>query len=290
MEFVKCERIEKGWSDEKKYRATDAAGNVYLLRVTSPEKSEDKRLELDLMRRATALGVHMSRPVSYEERKDGIYFVQSWVDGEDASDVIPGLPEEEQYRYGLDAGRALGLIHTLPVPERAAGQYESFRERAERKLRAYEECPLHYENGECFTGYVRENMHIMSGRPVAMRHGDFHIGNMMIDREGILQVIDFNRCGCGDPWKEFDRIVWSAQVSPAFASGTVDGYFPDGVPEEFWRVLAVYIAANALSSLPWAIPFGDGEIATMRALADGVLRWYDGFRREIPSWYCGKGK
>ncbi len=84
-------------------------------------------------------------------------------------------------------------------------------------------------------------------------------------------------------------IVWCAQASPAFASGMVDGYFgvPDGgtVPDDFWALLALYIASNTLSSLPWAIPFGDGEIATMMRQAEEVLAWYGGMERVIPTWY-----
>ena len=53
----------------------------------------------------------------------------------------------------------------------------------------------------------------------------------------------------------------------------------------FWRLLALYIASNTLSSLPWAIPFGEDEIATMRRQADEVLLWYDGMRRVVPLWY-----
>ena len=69
------------------------------------------------------------------------------------------------------------------------------------------------------------------------------------------------------------------------ASGQVDGYFPDGAPEDFWRLLTLYIASNTLSSLYWALPFGEKEIETMRRQAAEILEWYDGFRRIIPSWY-----
>lgn len=57
----------------------------------------------------------------------------------------------------------------------------------------------------------------------------------MIDRNGKLQIIDFDRYDFGDPWEEFNRIVWCAQKSPLFASGMVNGYFDGDVPPEFWR-------------------------------------------------------
>ena len=74
-------------------------------------------------------------------------------------------------------------------------------------------------------------------------------------------------------------------VSPDFAAGRVDGYFDDAVPETFWPLLALYIASNTLSSLPWAIPFGDDEIDTMRRQMADVMDWYDDFREVVPRWY-----
>ena len=63
----------------------------------------------------------------------------------------------------------------------------------------------------------------------------------------------------------------------------MDGYFEDGVPAEFWRLLLLYLCVNQLSSLPWALPFGESEVRTMREQAKRVLDWYaDGI---VPSWY-----
>ena len=118
------------------------------------------------------------------------------------------------------------------------------------------------------------------------QHGDYHIGNLMIDNNGQLVVIDFNRNEYGDPWEEFNRIVWCAQSAPLFATGMVDGYFDCNVPMLFWDLLALYISSNTLSSLPWAIPFGQSEIDVMTNLAKNVLDWYDGMKNTVPKWYC----
>ena len=127
---------------------------------------------------------------------------------------------------------------------------------------------------------------MLRGRPQVYQHGDYHIGNMMIDRNGKLHIIDFNRNDSGDPWEEFNRIVWCAQKSPLFASGMVNGYFDGDVPLEFWKLLALYISSNTLSSVYWAIPFGQGEVDTMLNQAKEVLSWYDNMRNPIPTWYC----
>ena len=108
---------------------------------------------------------------------------------------------------------------------------------------------------------------------------------MMVDSAGQLQIIDFDKYDFGDPWEEFNRIVWCAQAAPVFASGLVDGYFDSCVPEEFWRLLALYISSNTLSSVPWAIPFGQEEIEVMLNQVKDVLSWYENMQRIIPTWY-----
>ena len=65
----------------------------------------------------------------------------------------------------------------------------------------------------------------------------------------------------------------------------VNGYFDDNVPMEFWRLLALYISSNTLSSVYWAIPFGQDEVNTMLNQAKEVLSWYDNMRNPVPTWY-----
>ena len=99
-----------------------------------------------------------------------------------------------------------------------------FNRKMDYKIKKYVECPIKYENGQAFIDYINENRHLLKNRPQVYQHGDYHIGNMMIDRGGQLHVIDFNRNDYGDPWEEFNRIVWCAQKAPLFASGMVNGY------------------------------------------------------------------
>lgn len=103
--------------------------------------------------------------------------------------------------------------------------------------------------------------------------------------DGKIFIIDFDRYDFGDPWEEFNRIVWCAQAAPHFASGIVDGYFDGNVPEDFWRLLALYIGSNTMSSVPWAVAFGEKEVETMLRQAKEVLEWYDGMTLVVPKWY-----
>ena len=278
--------IDKGWSGDQKYCAITLDGCKYLLRVSSIDRLERKRREYEKMSEVALLGIPMCLPVEFGICEDGAYSIQSWIDGDDAEGSIMSMDSTAQYRYGLDAGRILAKIHTIPAPEDAPSWENRFNAKIDRKIAMYENCELKYEHGgEAFLGYLAQHRHLLNGRPQSYQHGDYHIGNMMIDRDGVLTIIDFDRDDFGDPWEEFNRIVWCAQAAPAFASGMVDGYFDGEVPMEFWKLLALYICSNTLSSLPWAIPFGEGEINVMRKQAAEVLAWYDGMKNVIPCWY-----
>lgn len=278
--------IDKGWSGDRKYQAVTAEGDRYLLRISSIDRLERKRREYEKMCEVAQLGIPMCLPVEFGTCGEGVYSIQSWIDGQDAEELLVSMTREQQYKYGMDAGRILATIHTTPAPVDAPDWEMRFNAKIDRKIAMYEACELKYENGEdAFLDYIAQNRHLLRGRPQSYQHGDYHIGNMMIDRNGVLTIIDFDRDDFGDPWEEFNRIVWCAQSAPAFASGMVDGYFHGEMPMDFWRLLALYICSNTLSSLPWAIPFGEGEIQIMQKQAAQVLEWYNGMENVIPSWY-----
>lgn len=277
--------IDKGWSGDKKYRIVTDDGRVYLLRISPIEKQERRRREFEKMREVFSLGIPMAEPVEFGICDEGIYTVEEFIDGDDAEEYISKLPSDRQYEYGLDAGRILAKIHTISVPGSVTEWEARFNAKIDRKIKMYLDCELKYDNDQLILDYLRDNRHLLKDRPQTYQHGDYHIGNMMIDKEGKLKIIDFDRDDYGDPWEEFNRIVWCAQAAPAFASGMVDGYFNCDIPLEFWRLLALYICSNTLSSLPWAVTFGESEIKTMINQYNEILAWYENMTRVVPIWY-----
>lgn len=284
-DFVDMIEISKGWSDDRKYCVTDKSGCKYLLRISPTEQYERKKTEFENMQKVWQLGIPMCKPIEFGTCDEGVYSLQGWIEGEDAEEVIPRLSDEQIYNYGLEAGRFLKVIYTIPAPDDGKMWADFFNRKINRKMEQYNNCPLKYEKGEAFIQYIEENRHLLKGRPKTYQHGDYHIGNLMIGSDGKLYVIDFNRADYGDPWEEFNRIVWCVKASPLFASGMVDGYFDGDVPLEFWRLLALYVCTNTLSSLPWAIPFGQEQIDIMIEQAKDVLGWYEDMKNPVPKWY-----
>ena len=285
MEFVKKTLINKGWSGDKKYMAVTGDGEKFLYRVSGKETYDVKKAEFEMMKKLADLSLPISNSLEFGENEDGVYSVQTWIEGEDAEEKIPTLTREEQYRLGTDSGKILQKIHSIPAPSTQEDWETRFNRKMDRKIEGYLACPIKAEGGENFIKYINANRHLIKNRPQTFQHGDYHIGNMMINGEGTLFVIDFNRFDFGDPWEEFNRIVWCAQKAPAFAKGMLDGYFDGNVPHEFFETLALYISSNALSSVYWAVPFGEEEINVMLNQVKDILSWYDNMNCVIPSWY-----
>lgn len=283
--IIHCTPIDKGWSGDRKFCAVTADGSKFLLRISPMERYEQRSREFAKMQEAAALGISMPLPLEFGACEEGIYVIFSWIDGRDARDCVPGMPCQVQYGLGLEAGRILARLHTLPAPEGQPDWADYFWTKTEQKISRYLTCGAQYENGEAMVRYLMENRYLLSNRPVTCQHGDFHIGNMMVERSGKLVVIDFDREDYGDPWEEFNRIVWCAQEAPEFARGRVDGYFEGNVPEEFWRLMAYYVCSNSIGSLPWALSYGQREVDTITRQASDVLMWYDNMNKVVPSWY-----
>ena len=287
MEILSKELVNKGWSSDVKYCITNDKGEKYLMRISSIDQYDKKLNEFKYMQLVSNLGVKMCNPIEFGTCDEGVYSIQSWIDGNDAESEANNFSDSEQYSYGFEAGRVLQKIHSVSAPSDMEDWEEFFNRKIDRKIQMYEKCPIKYENGQVFIEYINSHRHLLKGRPRTYQHGDYHVGNMMIGKDRKLYIIDFNRCDFGDPWEEFNRIVWCAQAMPPFAKGMVDGYFDNIVPMEFWELLALYICSNTLSSIPWAIPFGQEEIDVMLKQASDVLSWYDNMQTCIPSWYSG---
>lgn len=285
--FAKIEPINKGWSSDKKFYIETVENKRLLLRISDITEYDKKKAEFEAVKLVAQQGISMSQPIDFGICNDGnnIYTLLSWTEGEDAEVVIPTLSENEQYDLGIKAGELLAKIHSIPAPAGQEPWGKRFNRKTDYKIEKYKNCGIKFPGDTKILDYLEQNRHLFEDRPQCFQHGDYHLGNMIVSPDGMLTVIDFNRFDYGDPWEEFNRIVWCAAHSKHFASGRINGYFANNVPEDFFRLLAFYICSNTLSSIYWAIPFGQAEINTMLKQASDVLRWYEDMTNVIPKWY-----
>ncbi len=294
--------LTKGWSSDQKYKLITSSGESYLLRLSKIKKETAKTVTFHKMCQLQQMGLPINAPLelgyilgyideapsldTHQSNSPDLYMLLEWVDGDDAEDLMTQYSPQKQYDFGREAGHILRKINTLKAPDNLESWHDRYQAKIERKLKLNQSCPLSYDNESFFLESIQHLRHLTKDRPQSYQHGDFHIGNMMIDTKGQLQIIDFDRDDFGDPWDEFNRMNWCVRVSPSFSVGLIDGYFDNDVPTLFWKLFKLYTCVNTLSSLSWAIPFGQEQIDIMRQEAHTISKWYDDDPLKlIPSWY-----
>lgn len=279
--------VNKGWSSDVKYHIKTNDNRQLLLRISDISTFDSKKEEYEVMKKLDNCDILMSRPIDFGVCNDNknVFTLLTWLEGVDAAERLYTLSAKKQYELGYTSGKILRSIHEIPAPANQPDWKERFNKKIDQKIKNYNACVIKIENGDKFIDYINSNRHLLENRVQTFQHGDFHIGNMIINDNNEVGVIDFNRYDYGDPWEEFNRIVWCAETSDHFASGRINGYFEGDVPDEFFKLMALYISSNALSSVPWAIPFGEKEVKIMLDQAQSILGWYDSFNSYIPRWY-----
>lgn len=290
--WLTIKKIEKGWSDDTKYYIEASDGQKLLLRISDIAHFLKKQKEYKIVELYEQLGFDMSVPIDFGTCNDGknVYMLLTWVEGNDLEQELPLLPETEQYRLGRMAGEILKKIHSIKVLDEDLPQTTKVEKKL-KQLEHYEKSNVRIANDEIAIKYIKENIDkIWSVSPV-YQHGDFHPGNLILTPEHGIGVIDFNRWEISDPYEEFYKLEsFGTEVSIPYCIGQIDAYFDNNVPDEFWNVLAVYVAHASLYSIKWAEKFGQTDIDNMVKICKKSFYHYDEFKLAQPLWYDGSWK
>lgn len=283
--IVSRQPLTKGWSTDRKYKVQLEDGRLGLLRIAERPAYAAKRLEFQLVENLFGLGLPVADPIAFWADAKSVHSLYEWIEGQDMNEVASSLSESVLYDLGCQSGQFLRTLHTLPIDQSQRDWNNYYQAKIDNKLVAYQAASHSYPNGQAMIDFVQANRHLLAGRPIAYHHGDFHTGNFLRSQDGRLKILDFDRYDIGDPWEEFNRLIFTADLSPAFARGQVDAYFAGAIPEEFWRLLALYLTVNSLGALSWAARVDPLQIPLMKEQADAVWTWYQGYSRLQPSWY-----
>lgn len=285
VRIVSRQPLTKGWSTDRKYKVQLEDGRLGLLRIAEQPSYETKRLEFQLVENLFGLGLPVAEPLSFWADDLSVYTLYEWVEGQDMNEVASDLSDSVLYDLGCRSGQFLRTLHALPIDQSLRDWNSFYQAKIDNKLAAYQAASHSYPNGQAMIDFVQANRHLLEGRPIAYHHGDFHTGNFLLGRDGKLKILDFDRYDIGDPWEEFNRLIFTADLFPAFARGQVDSYFDGAIPEEFWRLMALYVTVNSLGALSWAEQVDPLQIPLMKEQADAVWTWYQGYSRLQPLWY-----
>ncbi len=283
--------ITAGWSKDEKYRILHKNGEYFLLRVSAKEDLANESSLYAALAQLRGRGLNLPDLIGTGLCRQGqnTYRLFSWVDGKELSDELPNLSIDKQYQLGWQAGELLRQIHQLPAPAGRMPWSTYFQQKIDKKLALFADCEIDFAGSNHLLQFIDSHRSLVKARPQCFHHGDYHIGNMLLTPEQELAAIDFNRLDFGDPWDEFNRITWTADKSPAFAAGQINGYFDNHPPPDFFDLMALYISVNQIGAVPWAADYGEEEVKTILEQTKVVMTWFNDFSNTIPNWYLEPG-
>ena len=279
---------EWGWSKNHKFRVTNHANQLCLVRVSDIAYYHDKKKEYENIARLSRCNINSPRPMDFGVCNGGksVYMVLTWIDGTAVEDVIKTLDSKLQYELGWKAGRLLRSIHDNSSIEISSDWGCVYGNKLDETIAAYRKTGINIRHEGAILDYIERNRHLLSARPQVVRHGDFHVGNLIITPGNDIAVIDFDQCCPGDPWEEFGGIVWAVRLSKAFAKGQVAGYFSEQVPDAFFKLLALYIGEYTLGHVVHALGHrSDERMGSIMANTDFMAGMFDDYTTYIPNWY-----
>lgn len=285
--IVKQKKLLKGWSLDRKYILESENADKYLLRLTDKEFYEKRYKQYQMLENISKSKIHSTKAIDFGILDDGVvYMLMTYLDGKEGLEVLGQYSNEDAYILGMKAGEILKTIHTIPFEERGESWWDMYQKKYPRKIYNIENCGERIPQQDIILKYYRNNIQIMKDRPLVFCHGDFHLGNMIINNDE-LGIIDFEKATIGDPYDDLKPFRWNVLVSEYFQTGLVNAYFENNIPEDFWPILKFYAVESMISQLPWAQKYGKEEVDTAYMLVDKQLEWYDNLKLTIPTWYKG---
>lgn len=281
-------KINKGWSADSKFYIEDYEGNKLLLRISDVTNYYNKLEEFNFIKKCNTLSFSMSQAIEigFCNKKNNVYILLTWIEGNSLNNVISDFTENEQYKLGLEAGVILKSIHSLKVDPAENLIANDKKDKMLKNLLRYEKSTNRISEDQFAIDFVRNNIEKINLLHPVYKHGDYHVGNLVLTPYRKIGVIDFNRWEYGERYEEFYKIQsFDVEVSIPFSIGQIHGYFNGEPPLEFWNILAMYVAYSSLYSIVWAEKFGENDINGMKKRCIAAFNDYNKFKTLIPKWY-----
>ncbi|WP_312116477.1 phosphotransferase family protein [Brevibacillus reuszeri] len=286
---VRIEKILKGFSTDEKYRIYLDHGENQLLRVFKLDQWEQKTVEYEILETIQTLGVKASSPIELGmHQRLGIgYMILSYLEGEDARDVLAELSAEEQQKIGYNAGRELAKMHQLSAPPSISSWFDRCVPKHRKYVKAYHDSSLRINHTDKILDFIEQHLPYLKERPNRFLHDDFHVGNLIVHNRTYAGVIDFNRYDWGDPIHEFTKLAFfSRESSVPFCQGQIAGYFQKaGEIDSFWSLYSVYTAMAIFSSMVWTQRVVPALLDDMASRVNRIIEEHHAFERTIPDWF-----
>lgn len=230
----------------------EADGRALILQRQRAGDERDMLIEAGVVRAAAGSGAPVPELIDARRRDDGMAFmVLEAIDGETIARKILRDDEFASARPTLvaDFGAALARIHALD-PTTVTGLVET--DQVEYYTTALDQLGQPHPVLELVRNWLIDNR--PATRSVAVVHGDFRLGNLIVGPDGLRAVIDWELAHLGDPMEDLGWLCVKAWrfggVAPVAGLGSYEDLFEayeaagggavDSVVVHWWEVLGTW--------------------------------------------------
>jgi len=281
--FSEIRRINAGFSGDEKYCVKTDSGERFLVKLFAKKTENAIKIKAERMTKMADAGVPMARFVSYELCGDGrIISFYTWCDGDLVSDLLRKQSVEQSHELGLQAGRVLYKIHSVPV------EYEPFRvhvfikRRVRRALEIFESLGISEPLMDSLALYFKnKDLEFLKERRGCLIHTDYHTANITYSKKNGVQIIDWNDIHYSDPLSDLAYVYDAAKFDGgfrSFASGLLHGYLEGGHEEDFGDVFSFFFGLKVfdLTARGLRNHVGNEKRIAVRTKSNySALNWFD---------------
>jgi len=280
-------QINKGFSSDSKYYIKTKDDKEFFLRLSDISLYNKKKEEHEIIKLMKHIEISSLQEVDFGVCNNGknVYMLQTWINGVALESVLPTLSGDNQYKLGIEGGRILKKIHSIKSRE----DIDWYSVRVKKYLSSYEKYKQHgieykYENQ--INEYVNLNVHLLKNIGVSLVHGDYHVGNMILNSKENITIIDYDRIDWKAPIEDFYKLgVFSRNISVPFSRGQIDGYTDNNPSVEFWEMYCLSMAMTSFLSLLWGKIRSEDMYNYRKKLCDTLVEDHNCFKEIIPRWY-----
>lgn len=232
-----------GGNSNLTYRVEDAAGRALALRRPPLghvlESAHDMAREYRVIDALDGTAVPVPEPLALCEDpavNGAPFYVMAFVDGVVPHDASGGsdIPADERPAVAHAVIDVLAALHRLDPDEVGLGDLGRREDYVARQLRRWSgqwEASKQREIPQMDEARRRLEAHIPGQRRTTIVHGDYRIGNMIVNDGQVRALLDWELCTLGDPMADVGYLMnsWMRPDEPIIwrSAATQAGGFPD---------------------------------------------------------------
>lgn len=236
--------INEGLSNSIKQKVTDEYGNVYMRRVMRYSSTLNDILEQYKEIGTSLRDDRLVKIIDISKDAGKIVLLTEWVDGNTLESLLPAMSDDEAFQMGIRSAILLRSIHEaggIVVNDCVTEKF--ICDEIEKYMNINGEDKLYK--------LVYKNMHILlDNHDKVFLHSDYHVGNILLNRNGKLIVVDLEKCETGSVYRDLGvNETYNFIVSSCYAKGLLHEYSKN---QGFtWKLYGINIAFFMMVYCNW---------------------------------------